>query len=135
VSRPRRADARTRQPFEGRFLAALSHELRTPLNAIVGWAELLKRRIDPSDPRADARRGAIARSAVQTQLIADLLDISRDHSGKQSLDDALVRSAGNDRGVGERAADRAKSKDVTIQTESLEPIGEIPLGPGAASSR
>ncbi len=37
---------RTRQPPEGRLSRRPVARARTPLNAIVGWAELLKRRID-----------------------------------------------------------------------------------------
>jgi PAS domain S-box-containing protein len=68
------------------FLATLSHELRTPLNAILGWAQVL--RTDPSNPE-DLLQGleTIERNArVQTQLIEDLLDMSRIISGKIRLD-------------------------------------------------
>ena len=68
------------------FLATLSHELRTPLNAILGWSQVL--RSNPGD-RADLLKGleTIERNArVQTQLIEDLLDMSRITSGKLRLD-------------------------------------------------
>ena len=68
------------------FLATLSHELRTPLNAILGWSQILNR--GPLDS-ADARQGldAIERNArSQTQMIEDLLDMSRIISGKVRLD-------------------------------------------------
>ena len=64
------------------FLASLSHELRTPIAGIVGWAKLLQRHETDAET---LRRGldAIARNAeVQSQLIADLLDMSRFVSGK-----------------------------------------------------
>ncbi len=64
------------------FLATLSHEMRTPLNAIVGWVSVLKRMNFDS---ADLREGieAIDRGAkAQTQLIEDVLDVSRIVSGK-----------------------------------------------------
>ncbi len=67
------------------FLAVLSHELRNPLNAIVVWAELLKSgRLD----RSRKARGidVIKRSAeLQSQLILDLLDLSRITSGRIDL--------------------------------------------------
>jgi PAS domain S-box-containing protein len=68
------------------FLATLSHELRTPLNAILGWAQVL--RTDPSNVD-DLQQGleTIERNArVQTQLIEELLDMSRIISGKVRLD-------------------------------------------------
>jgi len=77
------------------FLATLSHELRTPLNAIYGWARMLaSERLS----REDERRAlaVIERNAqAQTQLIEDLLDVSRIVTGKmrltaQPLDPATV---------------------------------------------
>jgi PAS domain S-box-containing protein len=68
------------------FLATVSHELRTPLNAILGWSTLMRRLPAGSE---DHTRGleTIERNArVQTQIIADLLDMSRIISGKVQLD-------------------------------------------------
>jgi PAS domain S-box-containing protein len=59
------------------FLGVLSHELRTPLNPILGWAKLLQ---TTRKDEATVLRGleAIERNAkLQTQLVEDLLDISR----------------------------------------------------------
>jgi signal transduction histidine kinase len=59
------------------FLATVSHELRTPLNAILGWAQMLRTEKFPAD---GARHGmeVIERNArIQSQLIDDLLDVSR----------------------------------------------------------
>lgn len=68
------------------FLATLSHELRTPLNAIVGWVELLK--YESTNPEAVKEGIAVIERNVraQTQLIDDLLDVSRIISGKVRLD-------------------------------------------------
>ena len=67
------------------FLATLSHELRTPLNAILGWSQLLGMNPDKSD--LEQGLDAIQRNArAQTQLIEDLLDMSRIISGKVRLD-------------------------------------------------
>ncbi len=67
------------------FLAILSHELRSPLNAILGWAQLLHSR-KLSDIQKDRAVETIERNArAQTQLIEDLLDISRMIRGKLRL--------------------------------------------------
>jgi PAS domain S-box-containing protein len=68
------------------FLATLSHELRTPLNAIFGWTQIL--RMGTVDPETrDAGIAVIDRNVrIQTQLIEDLLDMSRIISGKIRLD-------------------------------------------------
>jgi two-component system, chemotaxis family, sensor kinase Cph1 len=68
------------------FLATISHELRTPLNAISGWTTLLKTGGFDVE-RARHALDVIDRNAqVQTQLIEDLLDVSRIASGKLKLD-------------------------------------------------
>ncbi|BAY64912.1 two-component hybrid sensor and regulator [Calothrix brevissima NIES-22] len=67
------------------FLAILSHELRSPLNAILGWAQLLRSR-NLSEAQASKGLETIERNArIQTQLIEDLLDISRMIRGKLRL--------------------------------------------------
>lgn len=67
------------------FLATVSHELRTPLNTMTGWIHLLRNRdID----RAEAQRGlqVIERSAkAQSQIINDLLDVSRIITGQLQI--------------------------------------------------
>ncbi|MBD2185523.1 PAS domain-containing hybrid sensor histidine kinase/response regulator [Aerosakkonema funiforme] len=67
------------------FLAIVSHELRTPLNAILGWATLLrKRQFDRAT--SDRALETIERNArSQSELIEDLLDVSRMLRGKVSL--------------------------------------------------
>jgi len=81
-----RAEAEKANQIKDEFLAVLSHELRTPLNAIVGWAHLL--RSPGSLPPEQVTRGleAIERNAtIQTQIVSDVLDISRITSGKVRL--------------------------------------------------
>jgi PAS domain S-box-containing protein len=72
------------------FLAVVSHELRSPLNSILGWAKLLQTR--PFE-QATAKRAleTIERNAKsQSQLIEDLLDISRMIKGNLRLELAPV---------------------------------------------
>jgi PAS domain S-box-containing protein len=68
------------------FLATVSHELRTPLTAILGWAHML-RTGQLSEPDARAVYETIERNArAQSQLIDDLLDVSRIITGKLRID-------------------------------------------------
>jgi signal transduction histidine kinase/ActR/RegA family two-component response regulator len=67
------------------FLATLSHELRAPLNAILGWVQLLQRARD-AETHAEGLAVIERNARVQTQLIEDLLDMSRIISGKVKLD-------------------------------------------------
>ncbi len=67
------------------FLATLSHELRTPLNAILGWTHIL--RSEPLTENAAKGLEVIERNArLQTQIIEDLLDMSRIIAGKAKLE-------------------------------------------------
>ena len=67
------------------FLAIVSHELRTPLNPILGWSQLL------AGGKLDVERTAMAiaiierNAKLQSQLIDDLLDVSRILRGKLNL--------------------------------------------------
>lgn len=68
------------------FLATVSHELRTPLTAILGWSRLLD---------SDSLDDSVARQAIETiwrnakaqsQIIDDILDVSRIITGNLYLD-------------------------------------------------
>jgi signal transduction histidine kinase len=90
AERAARSEAERVGQMKDEFLATLSHELRTPLNAIFGWAQILS--MDADDPAA-VREGieVIDRNVrLQTQLIEDLLDVSRIISGKVRLDVQVV---------------------------------------------
>jgi PAS domain S-box-containing protein len=67
------------------FLAILSHELRSPLNAILGWAQLLRSRKLNETQTSKALETIERNARTQTQLIEDLLDISRMIRGKLRL--------------------------------------------------
>jgi PAS domain S-box-containing protein len=86
IERTARVESERTSRMKDEFLATLSHELRTPLNAILGWTQLLKR--DQQDPEMLSEAiSVIERNVrVQTQLIEDLLDMSRIISGNVRLD-------------------------------------------------
>jgi len=72
------------------FLATLSHELRTPMTSIVGWAQML-RMFGSSRQNLDEAADAILASArAQSQLVEDLLDLSRITTGKLRLHPATL---------------------------------------------
>ena len=84
--RAARAEAERASSLKDEFLATLSHELRTPLSAILGWTHLLRKKAG-TDPTITKGIEVIERSTrVQTQLIEDLLDMSRITSGKLRLE-------------------------------------------------
>jgi signal transduction histidine kinase len=85
-----RLEAERANRLKDEFLATLSHELRTPLNAIMGWAHVLGQ---SSHDRDTVQRAAtvIKQNALsQSQLIDDILDVSRIVGGRLVLDTQLV---------------------------------------------
>lgn len=107
------------------FLATVSHELRTPLNAIVGWSGMLRMgRLDP--PTSKRAVEIIDRNArAQTQLIDDMLDVSRIITGKLRVDTAPVDLLP----VIEAAIDSIRpavdSKSLTLDLEADPEIGPV----------
>lgn len=91
--RAARAEAEKANRLKDEFLATLSHELRTPLNAIVGWSQLLSRGGVDAAELAEGIEAIERNAKAQTQLIADLLDVSRITSGKLRLDVQVVDAA------------------------------------------
>ena len=67
------------------FLAMLSHELRSPLNAILGWSQVLRSGKLNSEITMRALETIERNAKLQTQLIEDLLDVSRILRGNISL--------------------------------------------------
>lgn len=92
--RSARAEAQRMSELKDEFLATLSHELRTPLSAILGWSQLLRRKAMDRDETFKALETIERNARMQTQLIEDLLDMSRITSGKIRLDVQPVEPMG-----------------------------------------
>jgi signal transduction histidine kinase/ActR/RegA family two-component response regulator len=68
------------------FLGTLSHELRTPLNAILGYARMLRSGVFSDSAKQGRALEILERNAqVLTQMVEDVLDVSRIISGKLRL--------------------------------------------------
>jgi PAS domain S-box-containing protein len=79
-------EAQEANRLKDEFLAVLSHELRTPLNAIMGYSRLLHSGL-LTGPKADDAFATLERNATWlTQIVDDVLDVSRIVSGKLRLD-------------------------------------------------
>ena len=89
-----REEAEKTNRVKDEFLAILSHELRTPLNAIVGWAHLLRTSPELGAPQVGRGLEAIERNAnIQTQIVCDVLDVSRMTSGKVRINPRRIDPA------------------------------------------
>ena len=86
-----RQQAEAANRAKGEFLSNLSHELRNPLNTVLGWAQILRTRPSLGKATVDRALEVMERSArAQSQLIEDMLDISRITSGKLHLNTLLL---------------------------------------------
>jgi len=84
-------EARDANRMKDEFLAVLSHELRTPLNAIVGYSRLLRGGLLEGDKLARGLDTLERNANWLTQIIDDVLDVSRIVSGKIRLDVQAVQ--------------------------------------------
>jgi PAS domain S-box-containing protein len=112
-----REDAESANRIKDEFLAVLSHELRSPLNPILGWAKLLRsRKFDQKT--IDKALETIERNALlQTQLIEDLLDVSRILRGKLTLNVQPVNLISAITGALETVSLAAEAKSIHIATQ------------------
>lgn len=99
------------------FLAVLSHELRTPLNPILGWTKLLRNGKLDEAKKAIALETIERNAKLQTQLIGDLLDISRILQGKLTLNIFPVDLAATIEAAKETVRLAAEAKSIQIHTE------------------
>ncbi len=102
------------------FLAILSHELRSPLNAILGWAQLLQSRQLNETQTAKGLETIERNAKAQTQLIEDLLDISRMIRGKLRLNVCNCNLVSIIHAAIENINLAAKAKEIDVQL-SLSP--------------
>ena len=98
------------------FLASLSHELRTPLNAILGYARLLRSGMLPADKHPKALETIERNVTSLTQIVEDVLDISRIVSGKIRLNVQTVDFPEVVRGAIDSIALAAEAKGLRVET-------------------
>ncbi|VTU21307.1 Autoinducer 2 sensor kinase/phosphatase LuxQ [Variovorax sp. PBL-H6] len=124
-----RAQLEAAHALRNEFLAVMSHELKNPLNLIMMSAELIGRSPEvQAVPRLSRTVDTIRRAIQgQSQIIDDLLDLSRLQTGKLTLS----RSAVKWRPIIERIADalrtdaQAKQLSLTVETEDLAIFADV----------
>jgi len=108
--------ARAANQLKDEFLATLSHELRTPLNAILGYARLVQSGVLPRERQARAF-GTIERNATAlTQIIEDILDVSRIIAGKVRLNIQPIDLPDVIKNSVEALLPAADAKQIRVQT-------------------
>ncbi len=125
AERTARSAAESANRIKDEFLAVLSHELRTPLNPILGWAKLMRsRKLDQAT--SDRALETIERNAkLQTQLIEDLLDVSRILQGKLNLNFEPINLVSVMEAAIETVRLSAQAKSIQIQTILKSGVGQV----------
>ena len=115
--RAARAEAEQANRLKDEFLATLSHELRNPLNVILGYAEVLLRSEEARSSEFVRRAAEILKrnALAQSRLVRDLLDLSRLHIGKLSLNREVVSLMTILNNAVETISDDAAAKQIQIQ--------------------
>lgn len=114
--RAAREEAEAANRIKDEFLAVLSHELRSPLNPILGWIQLLRTRTLDEQTTNRALETIERNAKLQTQLIEDLLDVSRILRGKLSLNIRPVNLANIVDAAIETVRLSAEAKGIQLQT-------------------
>jgi len=117
-----RAEEASRAKTE--FLANMSHEIRTPLGAVMGFADLLSGQ-DLSPQEREDYSEIVSRNGRQlSNLINDILDLSKVEAGKMEIEhiSVSVRELIDDVILSLRAAAEAKELLLKAQISSEVPI-------------
>jgi signal transduction histidine kinase/ActR/RegA family two-component response regulator len=117
ASQEARSAAEKANRAKDEFLATLSHELRTPLTPILGWTVMLR---SGTLDQAAINRGleVIERNVrAQTQLIGDLLDVSRIITGKLRLEVSRIALVPVVEAGVEAVRPSAEAKEIKLSVE------------------
>jgi PAS domain S-box-containing protein len=107
------------------FLATLSHELRTPLNAILGYARMLRAGILKEERRNQALETVERNAITLTQMVEDVLDVSRIAAGKIRLHIQPVDLPAVVRDALATVSPAAEAKGVRLQSVIESDVGRV----------
>ena len=123
-----RTQAEVANRMKDEFLATVSHELRTPLNAILGWTRMLRTGAVDADKLARVLETIERNAMAQTQLVEDILDVSRIIAGKLRVNVIKIDLQQVVRGAMDAVRPAAEAKGVelvaTLSPEASEFCGD-----------
>jgi signal transduction histidine kinase/ActR/RegA family two-component response regulator len=118
-------EARVAIQAKDRFLATISHELRNPLAPILTWTQLL-RGGTLEKKKADRGLEMIERNVISlSELIDDLVDVSRVVAGKFRLDVRPIDLASVIRAGVESQRPASDARQIRLQVVLDERVGQI----------
>ncbi|MBD2534066.1 PAS domain S-box protein [Nostoc flagelliforme FACHB-838] len=120
-----RAEADRVNRIKDEFLAVLSHELRSPLNPILGWSTLLLGKKLDEAKTAQALATIQRNAKLQSELIEDLLDVSRILRGKLSFNVAVVNLVSIIQAGIETVRLAAEAKSIQVEASLAPDVGLV----------
>ncbi|PYS82976.1 MAG: hypothetical protein DMF70_07350, partial [Acidobacteria bacterium] len=119
-----RAEAEAANRTKDEFLAILSHELRTPLTAILGWSHIMRSTKLRKDQLSHALETIERNARSQSQLIDDLLDVSRIITNKLEIEYLAVDLSSIIEAAIDSVRPALEAKEIVLETciESGAPV-------------
>jgi PAS domain S-box-containing protein len=110
-----RRELRAADKAKDHFLAIVSHELRTPLTAMLGWTRLLRIGTQDGERAAHGLEVIERNTKLLTQLIEDLLDVSRIVTGKLRIEPRQVDPVAVVEAAVDAVQGLADAKDIEVE--------------------
>lgn len=104
------------------FLANMSHEIRTPMTAILGYVDLLEDLSLSADERAELMTSIRRNGNHLTEIVDDILDISKIEAGKMLVDTIVFSPESVIDDVVQMMSERARIKGLELHTQFMEPV-------------
>ncbi|HEX4123130.1 MAG TPA: ATP-binding protein [Tepidisphaeraceae bacterium] len=111
------------------FLATVSHELRTPLSAILLWAHLARSTFSSVAEKDEALDIIVVNAKAQSQLVNDLLDISRGIAGKLRLNLQTGELAAPLRAALDSVRPSAEARRIVLEEQFAADAPIMPIDP------
>jgi PAS domain S-box-containing protein len=111
------------------FITTLSHELRTPITAITGWIQMMQQGALTPDQERRALDVIGRNLAAQTQLIDDLLNVSRIVAGKLRIDMQPVYPGALVEDAIDSIIPTAKAKSLKLTRDLDMKLGPVQIDP------
>jgi signal transduction histidine kinase len=110
------------------FLTNMSHELRTPLSAVIGFSEMIVK--ETFGPVGQPQYREFADDILHAgrhlmEVITDILDIAKAHSGTIELQKRTVRPEAVMRAAVRIVHEKARDADITLETHIGEQLPTI----------
>ena len=112
------------------FLTNMSHDFRTPLNSITGFASIALEHLEDTDRVKDYLQKIIMSSDHLTNLVNEILDVSRVESGKLALSEDPVDLLELGANVKTMFTEQAAQRNLTFSVEIKNIIHTHVIGDG-----